>query len=96
MHRHRLLTPVEREWVRTLGLVYCPHVRTHFFYTFCAKNVQVMTTVVPILAEILTAKNSDYNKAVLFSVYVPYFIVPAILLWQLLIHDPLFPKEKRN
>lgn len=92
-----LLTSLEREWVRTLGLVYCPHVRTHHLYNFfVAENVQVMTTVVPILAEILTAKNSDYNKAVLFSVYVPYLIVPAIVLWQLLIHDPLFPKQKRN
>ena len=59
-------------------------------------HAQVMTTVVPILTEIAAAPNTHLNKAVLLSVYAPYFVVPSILLWQLLIHDPLFDRSKRK
>ena len=54
-----------------------------------------MTTLVPILSELLVAKNTTANKIILFSVYAPYLVVPAVLLWQFLIHNPLFVKKRK-
>ena len=57
----------EKKWIRIPAVVYGSH---------------VATTVLPILAEVAFSTEISFNeKLVLCSVYLPYFLIPAALIY---------------
>lgn len=57
----------EKKWIRIPAIVYGAH---------------VATTVIPILAEVaFSSELTHQEKLVLCSVYLPYFLIPATLVW---------------
>lgn len=57
----------EKKWIRVPAVIYGSH---------------VATTVIPILAEVIFSSELLVNeKLILCSVYLPYFLIPAYLVW---------------
>ncbi|KAK9790563.1 hypothetical protein WJX73_006992 [Symbiochloris irregularis] len=71
-----------REWVRPGAVV----------YGFCTA-----TTLVPILAEILTSNDHSFNKAILCGFYLPFLVVPLAIGFRALSRPLLFqPPTKES
>ena len=57
-------------------------------------GTHVSTTLVPILAEFLFSKtNTTTEKAILFSFYFPYFIIPLLLAIVFGVYENPFEKQ---
>ena len=57
-------------------------------------GTHVSTTLVPILAEFLFSKtNTTTEKAILFSFYLPYFIIPLLLAIVFAVYENPFEKR---
>ena len=69
----------EQKWIRIPMIIYGTH---------------VSTTLVPILAEFLFSKtNTTTEKAILFSFYLPYFIIPLLLAIVFGVYENPFEKQ---
>ena len=68
-----------RNWVRIPGIAY---------------GVHTATTLIPILAEILTDEDipTDAARAQLFLIYLPYLIIPAMIAILLALEEKPFGK----
>ena len=70
----------EKKWIRIPAIIYGSH---------------VATTVIPILAEVaFSTELTFHEKLVLCSVYLPYFLIPAALVWVFGISTDPFAQSK--
>jgi hypothetical protein len=64
-----------RNWVRIPTIIYASH---------------VITTMVPIYATFANADIKQHNKIFLVTVYLPFLIVPLLMLWRAAAREKLF------
>ena len=71
-----------REWIRTPLLLYAAH---------------VPTSVVPLLGAFFAPGTllTDAQKTALFGFYIPFIIVPLVLLWRVTATPTVFPSSAR-
>ncbi|GAQ83834.1 hypothetical protein KFL_001640090 [Klebsormidium nitens] len=72
-----------KRWIRTPTIMYCAH---------------VATTMVPIFFEIMSAALSSEKRSTLVAIYLPFLVVPLLLLARVLSSSPdkLFCAKEKN